>query len=343
MKNKYFYAKNQQKKYDIQKIGYYPKKRKGEIMMLFKTWLKEWLELYVKPLTKERTYSKYLRQTEMYLLPALGEYDIDELSALRLQKFATSLSDRGLAASTVNGVMFVMRSSLKKAVALGIAHSQYTDAIISPKARVKQVVCFNKAEQKKIESYVLTHKTPYLFGILLSMYTGLRIGELLALTWEDIDLKNGVARVSKSCYDSWEGGHYLKVMDTTKTQCSERVIPLPKQIVVQLKQLKKQTHSRYVVAAKSEYGAQIRVYQRTFERILKKLNIARKGFHALRHTFATRALEVGMDVKTLSEIMGHRDPTITLKRYAHSFMEHKAQMMNKLGRFLDETVETKSG
>ena len=275
---------------------------------------------------------KYRRQAEKYILPVLGEYEMDELSDVRLQGFSASLIEKGLAASTVNGVLFVLKSSLKKATALGIAHQQFTDAIVRPKAREKKVVCFNKDEQKKIERYVLEHNTPYLFGIALSLYTGLRIGELLALTWEDIDFQNGTMTISKSCFDSWENGHYKKVFDTTKTQSSERVIPLPKQLIGELKQLKKQTCGRFVVAAKSEYGAQIRAYQRSFGLVLEKLHIERKGFHALRHTFATRALEVGMDVKTLSEILGHQNPTITLNRYAHSLLEHKTEMMNKVGR-----------
>ncbi len=300
--------------------------------MIYKEWLNEWLELYIKVSTKERTYMKYRRQAEKYILPVLGEYEMDELSAVRLQGFSASLIEKGLAASTVNGVLFVLKSSLKKATALGIAHQQFTDAIVRPKAREKKVVCFNKDEQKKIERYVLEHNTPYLFGIALSLYTGLRIGELLALTWEDIDFQNGTMTISKSCFDSWENGHYKKVFDTTKTQSSERVIPLPKQLIGELKQLKKQTCGRFVVAAKSEYGAQIRAYQRSFGLVLEKLHIERKGFHALRHTFATRALEVGMDVKTLSEILGHQNPTITLNRYAHSLLEHKTEMMNKVGR-----------
>ncbi len=300
--------------------------------MVYKEWLKEWLELYVKPSTKERTYQKYRRTAEKYILPALGEYEADELSAVELQKFSASLTERGMAASTVNGVLFVLKSSLKKAVALGIAHRQFADAIVRPKAREKKVVCFNKDEQKRIERYVLEHNTPYLFGIALSLYTGLRIGELLALTWEDIDFQKGTMTISRSCFDSWENGSYKKVFDTTKTQSSERVIPLPKPIVGELKQLKKQTGARFVVAAKSEYGAQIRAYQRSFELVLRKLHIERKCFHALRHTFATRALEVGMDIKTLSEILGHRSPTITLNRYAHSLLEHKTEMMNRVGR-----------
>ena len=300
--------------------------------MFYKEWLHKWLELYVKPSTKERTYRKYRQEAEKYILPALGNYEADELSAVELQSFSASLAERGLAASTVNGVLFVLKSSLRKAVALGIAHRQYTDMIVRPKVREKKVVCFSKDEQKRIEQYVLEHNTPYLFGIVLTLYTGLRIGELLALTWEDIDFQKGTVTISKSCFDSWENGRYKKIFDTTKTQSSERVIPLPKQIIRELKQLKKQTGARFVVAAKSEYGAQIRAYQRSFELVLRKLNIQRKCFHALRHTFATRALEVGMDVRTLSEILGHRNPTVTLSRYAHSLLEHKTEMMNKVGR-----------
>ena len=302
--------------------------------MLYKEWLNEWLELYVKVSTKERTYKKYRLQTERYIIPVLGEYESDQLSAVRLQRFSAALMEKKLAASTINGILFLLKSSLKKAVSLGIARKQYSDAVVRPKAREKRIMCFDKTEQKKIEGYILANNTPYLIGILLSLYTGLRIGELLALTWEDIDFQKGTATISKSCCDSWENGHYIKVLDTTKTQSSERVIPLPKQIIGYLKLVRRQTGARFVVAAKSEYGAQIRSYQRSFEHLLKKLDIERKGFHALRHTFATRALEIGMDIKTLSEILGHRNPTVTLQRYAHSLMEHKMEMMNRLGRLL---------
>ncbi len=302
--------------------------------MLYKDWLWKWLELYIRPSTKERTYQKYRRQAEKYILPALGACEIDALSAVRLQEFSASLSGRGLAANTVNGILFVLRASLKKSVALGIAHRQYTDAIVRPRAREKQVLCFDLGEQKKIEQYVREHNTPYLFGIVLSLYTGLRIGELLALTWEDIDFGRGTVRISRSCFDGWENGRYKKMFDTTKTRSSERIIPLPQKLLSPLKELKNSSKSVFVVTGKTPSGAQVRSYQRTFERLLKRLNIPHKGFHALRHTFATRALEVGMDVKTLSEILGHRDPTVTLRRYAHSLMEHKAEMMNRLNMLL---------
>ncbi len=302
--------------------------------MKYKIWLEEWLELYVKVSTKERTYKKYRQQVEKYIIPQLGDYDANALSAISLQKFAVWLTEQDLAVSTVNFIVTVLKSSLKRGVSLGIIDKQYSDVIVRPKIRASKVVCFNKEEQKRIENYILQQGQPHLFGILFCLYTGLRIGELLALTWEDIDFQSGTVAVTKSCYDNWEKGKYIKVIDTTKTESSERVIPLPKRIIVYLKALRKLTNSKYIVSGKTEYGAQVRSYQRTFERLLKRLNIKHRGFHALRHTFATRALEVGVDVKTLSEILGHQDPSITLRRYTHSLMEHKTEMMNKVGQLL---------
>ncbi len=302
--------------------------------MLYKDWLNDWLEFYVKISTKERTYVKYRKQAEKYIIPRLGDYDVNSLSAVELQKFSVNLSELSLSPNSVNFVVAILKSSLKKGAALGIVSRQFADAIVRPKVRSNKVTCFSKAEQKKIERYVLEKNKPFLFGILLCLYSGLRIGELLALTWEDIDFNTGTMMITKSCHDSWVKNRYVKVFDTTKTQSSERVIPLPKQIISHLKNIRRQTGARFVVTGKSEYGAEIRSYQRTFSIVLNKLHISHKGFHSLRHTFATRALEVGMDVKTLSEILGHKDPSVTLRRYAHSLIEHKTEMMNKVGRLL---------
>ena len=168
-----------------------------------------------------------------------------------------------------------------------------------------------------------------LYGILLCLYSGLRIGELIALQWSDIDFSKGILTVSKSCYDGKDG----LIIDEPKTASSCRTIPLPKQLFPILRGIRKKSDSLFVV---SNHGkpVSVRSYQRSFELLLKKLKIAHRGFHSLRHTFATRALECGMDVKTLSEILGHKNPTVTLNRYAHSLIEHKTLMMNRLGNLL---------
>ena len=193
--------------------------------------------------------------------------------------------------------------------------------------------CFSIVEQKKIEKYVLNSKKDKLLGVVLCLYTGVRIGELLALTWKDVDFVKGLLYVNKTCYDSYNIDARVRVIDTPKTANSNRVIPLPKQLQPLLKGLKKRSKSEYLIAdgVKPVF---VRSYQRSFELLLKKIGVEHKGFHSLRHTFATRALECGIDVKTLSELLGHKNATITLNRYAHSLLEHKTNMMNRLGKLL---------
>ena len=124
-----------------------------------------------------------------------------------------------------------------------------------------------------------------------------------------------------------------RIEDTPKTISSRREIPLPNRIIHSLREHKKICDSDYIISSEGK-PLYIRLYQRSFDFLLKELHIEHKGFHSLRHTFATRALECGMDVKTLSEILGHKNPTIALNRYAHSMMDHKKEMMNKLGKIL---------
>lgn len=302
--------------------------------MKYKEWLKEWLEYYVKPSTKERTYNKYSKIIQNHITPELGNIEISKISAKDLQKFSVNLIAKGMAPNTVNGVISIVKCSFRRAEVLGYVSDHYADTIIRPKVTEKDIESLSRDEQYKIEKYIAEGGMNNRIGIIICLYTGLRVGELLALKWSDIDFEKGLISVNKSCHDSWQNGKYVKVIDSTKTSSSVRVIPIPKQLLSRLKQAKKKFNGEYVVIGKTAYGAQVRSYQRTFSDLLERLNIPHKGIHSLRHTFATRALEVGMDVKTLSEILGHKSPTVTLNRYAHSMIEYKAEMMNKLGKIL---------
>lgn len=308
--------------------------------MKYIEWLNIWLNNYIKPSAKERTYIRYEQLIRTHVAPKIGGKDVDDLTPIVLQSLVTELLNAGnlktgkeLSANFVNMVISVIQNSLKTAHLVGIANEYVANKIKRPKTKEKQVECFSVSEQKKIENYILQSDKDKLFGIVLCLYTGLRIGELLALTWDDIDFGKGLLFVSKTCHDGNDGEKHIRITDSPKTVNSRRVIPLPKQILPLLKGVKKRSQCKYIVAD-GDKSVFVRSYQRTFELLLKKLHIPHKGFHSLRHTFATRALECGMDVKTLSEILGHKNATITLNRYAHSLLDHKVDMMNRLGKLL---------
>ncbi len=309
--------------------------------MYYKEWLCDWLEHYEKPTAKNKTYNRYAEIVEKHLIPKLGENDVNEITPLLVQRYISELLQSGnlktgkaLSANSVNSIITVIQNSLQTAYRLGIVENYEMDKLKRPKVSERQVVCFSQAEQKCIENAVMNDKREKMKGIIICLYTGLRIGELLALEWSDIDFAGGEVRISKSCHDGKdENGNYCRVTDAPKTNTSRRIVPLAKPIIRLLKEMKKKSQSRYVISVGTE-GVTVRSYQRSFELLLKKIKMPHRGFHALRHTFATRAIECGMDVKTLSEVLGHKSPTITLNRYVHSLLEHKRDMMNRVGKML---------
>lgn len=309
--------------------------------MKYSDWINEWFDNYVKPTTKNKTIACYKSVINKHIVPGLGDYEIGDITPILLQKFITDLlnkgnsrTGRGLSSNTVNLIITIIQVSLETASRLELTNHYVADKVKRPRSKEKKIECFSLAEQKKIEAAVLSHKKVKMFGILLCLYTGLRIGELMALKWSDIDFVKKELHVTKSCSDGFlVNGKYGRLVDTPKTDTSVRTIPIPKQLVPLLKDVKRRNESEYVVGD-GDKEISIRSYQRSFELLLKRLNIEHKGFHALRHTFATRACEAGMDIKTLSEILGHKNPSVTLSRYAHSFWDHKKQMMNKVGAFL---------
>ncbi len=309
--------------------------------MLYKEWLTNWLENYVQPSVKRRTYARYKEIAERHIAPKLGALDLSEITSYALQCYVTELlkngnlrTGKGLSANSVNAIITVIQSSMKTAYSIGIISEYVGDKIKRPKLQEKKIECFSVCEQKKIEQYIINGDKQKLFGVFLCLYTGLRIGELLALEWSDVDFAKGEIKINKTCHDGKnQDGVFARIIDIPKTQSSIRTIPLPRQFMPLLREAKRKSHSIYIVS-NGEKPILIRSYQRTFATLQRKLDMSHKGFHSLRHTFATRALECGMDVKTLSEILGHKSPTITLNRYAHSLTEHKKEMMNKLGRLL---------
>lgn len=308
--------------------------------MKYKDWLMEWINNYIKPFVKIRTYNRYYEIINNHIIPNLGNYDITDLNNNLLQSFITNLlkngnvkTQEGLSSNSVNAVINIVKNSLDTAQDLGLCNLQLKK-LKRPKNSEKEINCFNLEEQKLIEDQIINSKNIKMYGVIICLYTGLRIGELLALEWNDIDFEHKILSVNKTCYDGKnDEGRFTRIIDVPKTKTSIRKIPIPKKIIKILLLIKNNTNSNYVITNNDKLIS-IRTYQKNFENLLKKLKIPHRGFHSLRHTFATRALECGMDVKTLSEILGHKNSMITVNRYAHSMFEHKVKMMEKLDQIL---------
>lgn len=167
--------------------------------MIYKNWIEDWLNLYVKPSSKKRTFERYCQTCSLHVIPKLGEYKVEEITVSVLQKFIIDLltngnhrTGKGLSTNFVNTIISVVQSSLKTAQLVGVTQIYHANNIKRPKTEEKRVNCFTLQEQKRIEQYVLNNKKTKLLGIVLCLYTGLRIGELLALTWDDIDFEKRI-------------------------------------------------------------------------------------------------------------------------------------------------------
>ena len=154
--------------------------------MKYQNWLNEWLENYIKPIHKQRTYDRYWQIVNTHILGNLGSYELNAITPLLLQKYVAQLLQSGnrqtgqpLSANTVIGIISILQSSLKTAYTLGLCREYVGNKIIRPKITEKQISCFNLTEQKQIERYIITNQKFKLYGVIICLYTGLRIGELL--------------------------------------------------------------------------------------------------------------------------------------------------------------------
>ena len=300
-----------------------------------------WLDKYAKLSIKPRSYNKYEAFITLHINPILGNIPITEITSTMLQDFILQKLENGnlktnkpLSVNTVFGIVSVLKQAFKLALTLDLIPKDPTAAIKLPQQQEKEIQALTRDEQKRIEEYCLKQTKNNYMGIIICLYAGIRLGELLALTWDDIDFEKKFLYIKKTAYKLKINGKNQMVIDKPKTKKSNRIIPLPDKLINLLQLTKNKSTSDYILSTKTNNMVDIRSYQRTFESILNKCGIKHYNFHCLRHTFATRALELGMDIKTLSEILGHTNVAITLNRYAHSLLEYKIQEMNKISSLL---------
>lgn len=286
-----------------------------------------------KTLIKPSTACIYERYLENHIKPFFVEMELYKFNAEELQKFINAKLDEGLSVRTVQSIFIFIKSSMKEAVAEQLI-TDFFNRIYFPKIRNTDMRVFTEMEQKRIESVIENCKNSHEIGILICLYTGIRIGELCGLMWDDIDLESRMLHIRRTMQRIKTGaGSKSKtkiVYLAPKTETSYRSIPLP-QFLTEILNKYKENRSGEFVMMDGKKIIEPRNIQYNFKKILEKAGVTDANYHTLRHTFATRALENGFDAKTLSEILGHSSPTITLTKYAHSLYEHKKRKMELLG------------
>jgi len=313
----------------------------GETAVLFRTVAVQWLAAK-KLSVKESSYASYSFIAEKHLIPEFGDLPINALDTERIGAFLLakkthgSLRDeRPLSDKTISEIKGTLNRILRYAKFLNLIETVPE----SPPVSVKQapIVVLTKQEQEDIEAEALSEDTPYSLGVLLCLYTGIREGEICGLQWADfnwsdetVSINRTVSRITNMDEEADAKTHV--VIGTPKTSCSIRTVPLPSDIVSYVKE-RAGEDSNYVVTG-NEKCMEPRVCRERFKRFQKRAGVKYHKFHNLRHTYATNCVEQGIDIKTLSENLGHSDVNITLQRYVHPSMASKKAQINKLSTFI---------
>lgn len=289
---------------------------------------------------KESTYARYSQLIETHIRPQLGKYQLSKISTQLIEGFIEKQlssgrldNNGGLSAKTVTDILTIVKSTME--------YAQYNDLIVSCnlrkltiKKKDKEMRVLSQKEQDALIRVLTTDMDLYKFGVLLALCTGIRIGELCALQWEDLNVSSSTLKVRKTMQRIQEtnlsAATKTKVIITEpKSDCSIRDIPLPNFLVEFSEQFAGHPKAFVLSGERGKY-VEPRTMQNHFKKYISESQIEDANFHALRHTFATRCIEVGFEIKSLSEILGHSNVNITLNRYVHSSFELKHSNMNKL-------------
>ena len=312
--------------------------------ILYSDWIYEWL-IGKKEYIKESTYANYSNNIFNHIIPKLGNNHLQDLNHNKIQNFLLELfkSGRkdgkgGLSEKTIKDITIIIKGSLKKAInEEKIKHFELS--FIYPKDnKDSKIYILSKHEQNKITKYVLNNISNKNIGLLIPLYSGLRIGELCALKWNDIDFKKNMLLINKTIqrvYIKDKDNNISKVLITSpKTKKANREIPINKKFAELLK-LVKTNEEDYIITGTKKY-LEPRAYRRYFNKVLSLIGINQFNFHSLRHTFATNCISLGVDYKTVSELLGHSNVDVTLNLYVHPRLSQKKKCIDMICKIFQE-------
>lgn len=311
-------------------------KKVDKVRMRFASLAAQWL-VSIAQGVKESTLAHYYYTLQRYLLPVFGEIELSTLDEQRLEQGilqAVSPEDgshRPLGASSARECLTMLRRICKYAVHLHLMRP--VEIVVKlPQFERRQTLPLSAQEQANLRDFVLEHPTARKVGLLLQMQLGLRIGEVCGLQWGDFDLSAGVLTIRRTvsriyCRD----GHTKVLIQTPKTRSSGREIPIPQKLLSLLCRLRGgASDETWFLSGNTEKPVEPRCYRKSVQLYLQQAAVRKVHPHVLRHTFATTCLQAGCDIKTLSELLGHADPNITLRRYVHSNMNRKRRELERV-------------
>lgn len=294
-----------------------------------------WKE-YKRPYVKQSTMAAYVLILENHILPTFGEDN--SLPEQSVQAFVLHKIESGLSTKSVKDILIVLKMVMKFGVKKEWMTYYEWDIKYPPSSENKVLDVLSVTNHRKILNHIQSHFTFMGLGIYISLSTGLHIGEICALKWSDINVTDGILTVNRTIERIYiiegEKKHTELVINTPKTKNSCREIPMNKELLGMLKPLKKVVNDDYYILTNDERPTEPRTYRNYYKRLMEKLDIPKLKYHGLRHSFATRCIEVGCDYKTVSVLLGHSNISTTLNLYVHPNMEQKKRCIDKVFKSL---------
>lgn len=277
---------------------------------------------------KESTVSRYRYVVRQYIQPQLGAAPLYTLTEERVAAFYQRLQGQGLSPKSARDVGVLLRAILRKASKRGCFCTGLNAEL--PAYKKRQVEIFTEPEIVQLAHHIMDKPDLTVLGVLLTLNSGLRLGELCALRWSDIDLHAGFLRVEREVQRLYEKGHTRLVVQPPKSESSCRRIPLPADMLSLLAAYRPENAGSVCLLTSSGDPLEPRTMQNRYRSLLKRAGVPYRNFHALRHTYATRCIEQNVDVKSVSEMLGHSDVRITLQTYVHVSLRHKQQAVQSI-------------
>ena len=319
------------------------------------SWMDQWLETYARPTVKLSTYCSYEMMTRVHVKPSLGDILLVKLDPVTLQEFfnqkysnGKTTGEGGLSAKTLRNLRNLFYVALEQARKNGLLQTNLVEGVRLPKEQKREMRVLSREEQRRLMLACRAMPEPASFGVIFTLFTGLRMGEVCGLRWDNVDMERRQFLVCETRNrlpnhdDSIEASTSVCTVSTTKTDHSRRIVYLCDELYQELSRYQEIQFSimgqypgynagRYVFCQENGEPYEPRTYQDLFKRCVSRAGIPGANFHSLRHTFATRALEQGMDPVTLSKLLGHANASITLDKYGHSFESQKRAGMELMG------------